>query len=602
MQPPPLRAAKDYAAHEELDAPACLLRPSVPLSVFSAPAAAKASSCWGPSEHRIDAFQLRNEASFINDFREDVTRPDAAARSRRRPNCAVVTVIINGSVHALLWATRGIDEGREVLLDYGEQYWQSWHSEPAQSDAELVAIQPESNAADRGEGSSSSSEDMDAMLREMEAHEAVEDRHTAWTLVNGDKDGWQWADGAKPPPAPTLPIEPSTCVTSVSAVQPRSAQDASAGSGAGEDEDEDEGEVIFPACLFRSTTAEHRKDLLAAVKAWLRAGGGPQAVVMGRLLSTTHPAVAAAAQYARTKEGVASVQLGLFTRKAVARYQILCEYQGVRLTSPVGCSPWRTAVPAGRTSYMLALATVAHWGGMRQALRTLPRLRVPHVGEAAAMLEQRSAQAFLWADHSESLLQWCDDLALTSDSTDGDGAETNREGKETERMTRTQIHLIYSEHNPSKLPILNDLIDKYGARYLLRKVKAKYLSLDQGDSSSGEENEDSENVDQQRVDGVQAARRRRTWLAQLLGFIASPDNMREAVVAMLPTLPDDSDTDDEGDEEEEAEVLKNEAVLARIARMRERTDACASYDVAIAKERASFAWCESSIAFPASRF
>ena len=72
--PPPLRATRAYEAHEELQLPACLLRPSCPLSVVAAvhadEPARDGGCCWGPSEHRIDAFQLRNEASFINDFRE----------------------------------------------------------------------------------------------------------------------------------------------------------------------------------------------------------------------------------------------------------------------------------------------------------------------------------------------------------------------------------------------------------------------------------------------------------------------------------------------------------------------------------------------------
>eukprot|EP01043_Picozoa_sp_COSAG02_P087899 COSAG02_NODE_25100_length_669_cov_0.819298_2_plen_82_part_01 len=80
---------------------------------------------------------------------------------------------------------------------------------------------------------------------------------------------------------------------------------------------------------------------MAAVKAWLRSGAGPEAVVMGRLTSRHHPAVAAAEAFASSKDGVAAVQLGLFSRRRVARFEILCEYQGVRLTSPVGCSPWR---------------------------------------------------------------------------------------------------------------------------------------------------------------------------------------------------------------------------------------------------------------------
>jgi hypothetical protein len=458
--PPPLRATRAYEVNEELDTPACLLRPSCSLAVVAAldDQHASATFCtysntcnWGPSEHRIDAFQLRNEASFINDFREDVTRPDAAARSRRRPNCAVVTVIINGSVHALLWATDHIAKGREILLDYGEQYWQSWRSETA-AEADTV-IHP------GGHADKAASRNHDNECRVMESHEPVEDRHAAWSLVDGHKDGWEWADISKPPPTPSLPLDHTMCVASVAAVQPRGSEDVVDDSGT-RDCEENKEEVIFPACLFRSTTAEHRAKLMAAVKVWLRAGAGPEAVVMGRLTSKSHPAVAAAAAFASSKDGVASVQLGLFTRRAVAQYEILCEYQGVRLTSPVGCSPWRSDVPAGRSSYMLALATVAHWGGMRQALRTLPRLRVPHVEEAAEMLGRRPTQAVMWADHSVLIQQWCKDIRSIRRS------DEEQDDKANESMIRTQLYLLYSDHNPSKLPMLDKLIDK-SAYFLL---------------------------------------------------------------------------------------------------------------------------------------
>lgn len=363
---PPLHASRDYAANEEFDVPACLHRPRQPLSIWargSDDAVGGAEPGWGPEEHRIDAFQLRNEASFINDFRDEVAWPNAAMLSRRRPSCAVVTVIIRGQVHALLWATKPIAEGREVLLDYGEQYWQVWHSDEADYDSQ-ASIDSRDVPDEAGDGGYSTTDD-DAELQKMEAFEPV-DRATARRIVEGDKDGWDWADISKPPPQSSLPIEPITCSTSVSAVRQRE----------GPNQEEDEDEVIFPACLFRSTTTEHREELLAAVKHWLNAGAGPQDIVIGRLLSSAHPAVAAAAKYASTKQGVAAVQLGVFATRSVARCQILCEYQGVRLSSPVGCSPWRQPIAAGRTSYMLALATVAHWGGMRQALRSLPRLQV----------------------------------------------------------------------------------------------------------------------------------------------------------------------------------------------------------------------------------
>ena len=111
--PPPLRAGRGHAALEAVDA-----APGGPHAAVWVLADLGRGAA-GPAEHRIDAFQLRNEASFINDFRDDVGRPDAAAAARRRPNCAVVTVIVSGRVHALVWATRPIAAGREARARRG---------------------------------------------------------------------------------------------------------------------------------------------------------------------------------------------------------------------------------------------------------------------------------------------------------------------------------------------------------------------------------------------------------------------------------------------------------------------------------------------------
>jgi hypothetical protein len=108
MPVPPLRASRSYVALEAVEAASGGPHAAVWVRADLARGAA------GPEEHRIDAFQLRNEASFINDFRDNVARPDAAAAARRRPNCAVVTVIVGGRVHALVWATRRIAAGREA--------------------------------------------------------------------------------------------------------------------------------------------------------------------------------------------------------------------------------------------------------------------------------------------------------------------------------------------------------------------------------------------------------------------------------------------------------------------------------------------------------
>lgn len=66
---------------------------------------------------------------------------------------------------------------------------------------------------------------------------------------------------------------------------------------------------------------------MAAIRAWLRGGAFCQEAVLGKLLSSKHPAVAAAEAYSCTKQGVAQVQLGLFARRDLATCEIVCEYQ-----------------------------------------------------------------------------------------------------------------------------------------------------------------------------------------------------------------------------------------------------------------------------------
>lgn len=117
QKPSPLRAVRQYSALEQVPLPAVPQGANTPVSM------SVSSMDVGPLEHAIDAFHLRNEGSLINDFRDDVTDPDAAKSSRRRPNCAVVPVVINGDVHAVCYATKPIPAGHELLLDYGEDYW-----------------------------------------------------------------------------------------------------------------------------------------------------------------------------------------------------------------------------------------------------------------------------------------------------------------------------------------------------------------------------------------------------------------------------------------------------------------------------------------------
>ena len=87
--PRSLYAERSYAPFEALEVVAA---GAATLRLTACGAALDSGAC-GPEEHRIDAFQLRNEAAFINDFRDDVTDRRAAKLARRRANCAGLTVV-----------------------------------------------------------------------------------------------------------------------------------------------------------------------------------------------------------------------------------------------------------------------------------------------------------------------------------------------------------------------------------------------------------------------------------------------------------------------------------------------------------------------------
>lgn len=140
---------------------------------------------------------------------------------------------------------------------------------------------------------------------------------------------------------------------------------------------------------------------------------------------------------------------------------------------------------------------------------------------------------------------------------------------------------------------------RYGARSLLRKVKRKYLS----DTEDDEPEQERNSMQQQRMDAVQAVRRRRIWLAQLVGFISSAAETREAIIALLPISAGRSSSSEEDQHQDNDDPEQWEAwTRSHIAEMRRRTDECASYDIAIAKERASFAWCEHCVRHTTQRY
>ena len=103
------------------------------------------------------------------------------------------------------------------------------------------------------------------------------------------------------------------------------------------------------------------------------------------------------------------------------------------------------------------------------------------------------------------------------------------------------------------------------------------------------------------MDAVQAVRRRWIWLAQLIGFISSTPEVREAIIALLPISAGRSSSSEDDQHHDDDPEKGGSLTAARIAEMRRRTDACASYEIAIAKERASFAWCEAYMCQPACK-
>eukprot|EP01043_Picozoa_sp_COSAG02_P070168 COSAG02_NODE_12317_length_1563_cov_9.105295_1_plen_368_part_01 len=360
QRPCPLRATRQYSALESVSLPAPPNANAQLLVQLGAPTHA-ADAAAGPLEHAVDAFHLRNEGSIINDFRDDVTDPNAAHKSSRRPNCAVVPVVIAGQVHALCYTTKLIAKGREVLMDYGEEYWQPWNGNATGAKTSVggtALLDVEQHMSRRADGLEAPESTL-----QMEAHDPL-DRNAARELTQGD-EWWDWADSFATVPLPALlqlSLAETTCATSVAALH------------VDQNHDSLQLKAELPAHIHRLLPMSHRDQLVEGVRTWLSAGAGAQNVVIGRLISSTHPAVVAAEQYASSRSGVAAVQLGLFAQSELQPCTILCEYQGVRISWPIGCSPWSAACPVGRTSYLLGITQAEHLApqGIRQSLAQLP--------------------------------------------------------------------------------------------------------------------------------------------------------------------------------------------------------------------------------------
>jgi hypothetical protein len=153
----------------------------------------------GVVEHRVDAAELRNEAAFINDFRDDVADP--AAVSRRRANVIVTTVVANGTVHGIISTTEAVGQGRELLLDYGGAYWKGQAVETQTSLEPPPVIVTGGSAQPEPEPAAPSSRaaarrQQEAALRELEAHQPLERDtvHLHASTAHDGHPGWNWIE------------------------------------------------------------------------------------------------------------------------------------------------------------------------------------------------------------------------------------------------------------------------------------------------------------------------------------------------------------------------------------------------------------------------
>jgi hypothetical protein len=412
---PALRASRAFKAHEPFEHQWTDLEPAsstVPLAIWArhhqhhrerpavsrrhgshevtVPAAAKATAALqramvvGPVEHRIDACQLRCEASFIRDVGDHGIRHDGQPSS---PNSAVVTVLINGQVHALVWALRSIAKHSEITFD---------KSTSTDHTAAALSINTGVGNTDDEEG---------AMPTQL-LYEVV-DRDAARSLSDGKDAGlgfgdWNWApaDAESALPASSLPLA-VTCATSLAVLPAATAEFCDS--------------VALPACLFRGATAKLRQPLLAAVKTWLTGGRGAEAVVMGRIpRDCQHETVSD--PHASSVPNQKCTSIRVFARHFAPQFTILCEFQGIRLTSPVGCFPWWRQVAPERLNYVVALESTRCQSGSRQTLRDLlSEVKIsPPVSSSSS--DEAEEQSFSTDGDQES-----DD-----DSNDGDQAKHER--------------------------------------------------------------------------------------------------------------------------------------------------------------------------------
>ena len=188
--------------------------------------------------------------------------------------------------------------GRELLLDYGPEYW--------------------SAALDAADGAQAPPPPLvqETADSELEDHEPL-DREAVSVHARAAGQSWEW-------------VEPG-----------RGAECLAAGAS-----------VDFPGTVYQHTPPLELQQLRAAIASWLQGRAQTNAVEVGRLLCPEHPAVRHGGEPA----------FGLFAAEDLAAGCVVCEYQGELLTSAAGCdrAPQPHSLPVVTAAYGRA-DTVLKW-------------------------------------------------------------------------------------------------------------------------------------------------------------------------------------------------------------------------------------------------
>ncbi len=367
---PPRRAERGYAAFETV-----LVEPAALWARVNGSSSHLRGG--GMVEHRIDAAELRNEAAFINDFRDDVHDLGSSSSSRRSANVTVTTCILDGSVHAVISTLVPVAEGRELLLDYGQDYWHGRQDQVGGAETPPLELPPpELGAPTGGAGARRRREEA---MRKLEKHQPL-DRESVYLHACAANDGfagWEWLERSN-----AYEQMRSLClhegVDSSPTLLPERIYTEDAPM-----------HIDFPGPVYQQTSTVQRREMLRAIQGWLQRGAKADLVYVGRLLNPAHPAAATNAP--------SSCAFGLFAREDLPAGTVLCDYQGVRYTSAAGIDPFhprrlRASAARGTVTtdsianqdYMLSLATVVSGGaGIASQIRELPDECAPTSAEDA---------------------------------------------------------------------------------------------------------------------------------------------------------------------------------------------------------------------------